>query len=129
MKVESADADDQCKAHLAKQVADLQNNLLQQGREFQDMVLDMKLVQTKAKNPNGPFHAEFRSSLVGHVQKLGATKNVLERMHSEQFVASAVPKLLAQMEKMHTNHEKHEQFALRNGYKELQPKKRAKKQA
>ena len=33
------------------------------------------------------------------------------------------------MEKLHTDNEQHEQFAMRNGYKELQQKNRAKKQA
>ena len=50
-------------------------------------------------------------------------------MHSEEVATASIPKLLAQMEKLHTNNEQHEQFALRNGYKEVQPKKRAKKQA
>ena len=54
---------------------------------------------------------------------------MLERIHSEDFTTAALPKLLAQMEKLHTNNEQHEQFAVRNGYKEVQPKKRAKKQA
>ena len=54
---------------------------------------------------------------------------MLDRMHSETVVTSTIPKLLLQMEKLHTNNDKHEQFALSSGYKEVQPKKRAKKQA
>ena len=46
VKVDSADAEDQHKAHLAKQVVDFQHNVPQLVREFQDMVLDMKLIQT-----------------------------------------------------------------------------------
>ncbi len=56
VKAEPADAAEQAKKALALKVAKLQSELPQLVREFQDKALEVKLIQTRAKNLNDPYH-------------------------------------------------------------------------
>ena len=64
-----------------------------------------------------------------HVKKLNATKNILERMHSEEVNTAELPKLISQLDSLRTKHDQIEEFAQKNGYKKeaTAPAKRRKK--
>ena len=118
VKVEPADAKEQEKAALLKRAAELKENLPSLCRDFQDKLLDAKLIMTKAKARADQYHVEFRSDLESFVKKLTSTKNILERMHSEDANPAEIPKLLSQMETMKNKYKQVEEFAMKNGYKE-----------
>ena len=129
VKVEPADPEEQKKKDLALKVAKLQSELPQLVREFQDKTLELKLIQTKAKNKNDPYHAEFRTDLETCLKKMKSTKGILERLHTEEADAKEMPKLVKQLDDIRQKYDQIEEFSKKNGYKEeaKPPMKRARK--
>ena len=78
VKVEPATKEEIEKKALAMKVAELQQQLPDVVQEFQTMLLDSRLVLTKAKTKGDIYHEAFRNDLELHIKKVKTTKDVLE---------------------------------------------------
>ncbi|CAK0906141.1 unnamed protein product [Prorocentrum cordatum] len=114
--VESQEETD--KKHLALKVAETEAKLPELVREFQDILLDMKVVQAKAASKDDPYHEAFRADLAAHCKKVKTTKDVLEKMATHEANPTQIPKLLRAIDDLRAENLQLVEFATKNGYKE-----------